>query len=860
MIGVPYGRIVAEVESWPFVSDAAFRGALTEVRRSEPFLLDRRTLGVWRALERHLLARAGGMSVDVLSKVRDRSWFHEDERRTSLARALHFLAGFYLEDRGSYVRLRHDARLHVRERAERWRWLSLRLPDDLMIAALRASGPLPPRCQRVRVVSPQLAQVLSIGGMAQTHLHVGSSPHFGLLWTALMVHFRDARLSAERLERAGPPPFGDARSFTEHLLVAAVARVLLAAFLVRPGRGWAGFIDGELPRIARRMRYPGGARSALRDLRALLAALSNAEGCLPLARLELLYRTLTRQSVLRPVRGLNDLIGRDPIASVFPKAGTALPETVLTWAGLRRMMNSPEEPGLATTFWQYERIRGLTFQHLVQMPGTSGLDYFRRFYDRISALRVPLEPVLVEAALETESQEGALRSLEVRTSPAPRWQEVMATARRIVAVSGQSQEGGVDAPELGLVLHFIKRDTVGRGPTRRHHADPRSRAYGCRYGAYFAARTREANAIERALWARPEILFVLRGMDAASSELAVPCWVLAPLMQRVRRVSIEAANELKMRYPHELVRPMRATFHAGEDFRHLISGLRAIHEPIAAGILTAGDRIGHAVALGVDPETWTSRYRVVAQTIDEQLDDLLWELDCYADGVIDIDPGRIETTRAAATAIGRSLFDGVDGWQTSNIDADLLRDMRKLRSQPRVLCDRLKYPYMRGAKPRPGRDAEELLRVYLTSPTVYERGAQVGEVRTEGSVAVIRELQKYLRTQIASLELTIETNPSSNLLVGDFPSLEDHPAFRLHPLAGPAGEAHALISINDDNPLSFSTCLADEYAHFYYAMIRSGVSASSALAWIDRVREVGLRSRFTLPASRYAKRYLPTRR
>lgn len=47
---------------------------------------------------------------------------------------------------------------------------------------------------------------------------------------------------------------------------------------------------------------------------------------------------------------------------------------------------------------------------------------------------------------------------------------------------------------------------------------------------------------------------------------------------------------------------MQVTYHAGEDFLDLADGMRAIDEAICYLNLQRGDRIGHALALGVAPE------------------------------------------------------------------------------------------------------------------------------------------------------------------------------------------------------------------------------------------------------------------
>ena len=59
-----------------------------------------------------------------------------------------------------------------------------------------------------------------------------------------------------------------------------------------------------------------------------------------------------------------------------------------------------------------------------------------------------------------------------------------------------------------------------------------------------------------------------------------------------------------------------------------------------------------------------------------------------------------------------------------------------------------------------------------------------------------------------------------------------------------------MLSISTDDPTTFASHLADEYAHIYFALTRNQVPSEEALAWLDEVRRHGWRSRFSLCASR----------
>ncbi|MEI8618508.1 hypothetical protein P4S63_19280 [Pseudoalteromonas sp. B193] len=49
------------------------------------------------------------------------------------------------------------------------------------------------------------------------------------------------------------------------------------------------------------------------------------------------------------------------------------------------------------------------------------------------------------------------------------------------------------------------------------------------------------------------------------------------------------------------------TYHAGEDYVHLLSGIRTVAEAIDFLDLKTGNRIGHGTAIGINPELWRER-------------------------------------------------------------------------------------------------------------------------------------------------------------------------------------------------------------------------------------------------------------
>lgn len=109
------------------------------------------------------------------------------------------------------------------------------------------------------------------------------------------------------------------------------------------------------------------------------------------------------------------------------------------------------------------------------------------------------------------------------------------------------------------------------------------------------------------------------GIDAAGNELYARPEVFAPAFTYLRK-------EFKRRFNKRL----NITFHAGEDFVHLVSGVRYIYETVCfldmdkLG-LWEKKRIGHATALGIHPKFWMEKLdKVLVMKQGEYLDNMIF--------------------------------------------------------------------------------------------------------------------------------------------------------------------------------------------------------------------------------------------
>lgn len=871
----PLSALIAEIESYPFASFSAHQLGVVRLAMQASGVLYADSERLAGELVESLLVRSGGMSLASLRLLISYAWFAEPAsgscepsavagpRTIRLAKFAGQVASRYLELAGDRAQLHSSTRRP--ELAESFRWLTINLPQDFLVAALAAKeGLAEPPLEFVRLVSPQLASVLE-QGCAETHLHLGAAVPFSQMWSGVLralsvqpdldlsqLQFISAPGSRSLLSNRGPG------QIEPLLLAAAIARIIMAAFLMRMSApGWTRTLRdflhdcgrGTLSSICRQFPWSHSYRSPSASQSCMDVIRHVCSGDAPLRQLPIwhsLHRLLRGAFTCQSLR-------HDPLEEwLIPQVGIADTETRFTHRCLSYLLSQSGhlDALFERLFFQYVRIRCALYQSLVQAPGAPGLDYFVRYFNRIWPVRAPLKGQLFGLALQTESRDLHLASLEIRRSPSNHWYEVRDEIRAIAKGRLQHRSHSkVPKPEIGLVLHFVKQHETKIAGRRFLYADPRSLTAPARHGLWFQDRWAEAAAICHNLRIHPEHLLLLRGIDVANTELAQPTWVLIPLWQRVFATAKATSALLAQRHPRWAVPCLRTTIHVGEDFVRLPQGLRRMHEPIEYGLLRVGDRIGHGLALGIDPSHWESQLPQAPETLDERLDDLVWEFERYQKEELPVEASRLEYVRAEVIRLATAQYAGTDGFSIDDLIV-----ARRLRHHAGLLAQ-LRYPYLtthRGVRLPAGKPYELLWR-YLTDPLVFERGQQTLLIQSnDGEQRFLLAAQRWLRTIIGKLEITIESNPSSNLLIGGFHSLESLPTLRMSPLEQSVApmEPRLLVSLNTDNPITFASCLADEITHVFYGLLRRSVPAPVALAWIDRARRHGMQSRFTLAASR----------
>ena len=868
-VSIPIDHLIAEVAAFPLVSEASFELGLHAL---DPRMRDPKTQRLWRAAEGLLLAAFPAFSVEEVVAVRDRSWFSLGSDSTlPLDRYLRELAGMFLVARGGVLRptlsgehvVGADRALATDIRARQaWRWLTFAMPSDLLAAASNLDQTAP---WRVDMIPAVLARCLEMHGYAESHLHFGAAFEFSSFWVATMRALASRETRRNVLTSPGAVLEGG-RLLLPWLLRAAVGRYCLAAFLRDHGRAGGYASMGEwlerhlIPIAAETLGESRAARLLLCLDELVRAGLPSeddgdaAGASRDDALTQALYRDVTWISHRVAPTRFTAVHDDDPIAPFVPRDGeaSAPPEIAFMRSALSYQRESPGDHGFARLLWQIVRIRNLLYRHVTQRPLTPGLQWFVRTYGRLSRLRRPFTSgMLLEGALQLCTRGSGLVSLEARTTPEERCDGNLRLAQAaarvgmdaVSAVAHDRSETNTRRLEIGLVLHLTKSrgEATMRGLPAAHwvdsEADPSIEGQCFRYERYYLKKRCETLALAGVLLHFPGTLHVLRGIDVCTDELGVPTWVLVPLIRYLRDVGNEAARHLTIDSP--VTRPLGVTVHAGEDFVHLLGGLRRVDEAVHWFSLRDGDRIGHAVALGVDARVWATSAGRLPIPREERLLDLVWEWRWYARGYQQSASDRLALIERETLRITREMF--LRPYSPAEMDRmiEALHSERCLRS--------VGFPTGLPVRPlTPECEHLAILASYLASGDVFSRGRVIEWVDPATEAETLASIQRGLRQEIGMRGLTIEVNPSSNLLVANLADLATHPLWRLRPPRGDGDAPPVSICIGSDDPVTFATNLREEFALLYDALLAGGLSDDQAERWLNDVRQRGLDARFTL--------------
>jgi hypothetical protein len=854
--------MLAEVASFPLASIEALKHPSMALSL-DPDFKSEESKELWRQAEKKFVKQFPDVSIDEIIFVRDLLWFHDEnysvkDHPVSLSSYLYHLTSRCLKIEGStarpdifrYFRLKNSYQSTLTEKNQSrtfWRWITLALPQDLLMAGFSLKGK---KTSTVDTVSPLLKRVLKDKEFAETHLHLGAAIDFPLFWISAQNVLADSEIKPDFLHSPGAQ-FNEGKDLGFWLIHCFLARYILAMFLANHRKGFSGFFENLLEKECLKLFGLCNASLLLKALKSFTCGQIQPSGLMEFRALQRMFASLTGILAKPSPKNLDEMKTYDPVND-FMHIKTVNSEICFVSNALKYIDHQKKDHFFARMFWQVIRVRCLFYRYIVQRPMTPGLQWFFRFYERIRSLRKPLSTsVLVQKALNLSGHETGLKSLEVRCSLTNQSMDIVNGVKDAASAARNIAKD----IEFAVVFHITRdrgggsRKGIQQPQEKQSFADPHSRkgnVFGYRYSSYYLKRRTEVLALGRTLQYFPFCNFFIRGIDACSDEIGIPHWVLVPLFKYVRD-SGSIGSKIIFELTGQTLPPLRKTIHLGEDFIHLLGGLRRVDQAVDFLELKEGDRIGHGLTLGIDAIEWAERKRYVLLPKEERLFDMVWEWSWYATN----NGGSLDHQRCIYLdkEICRLSF---DIFRKKLTPFQLYQFVRELHNEkilracgfPDRTMQKDLLRQREQTNPSEQFNPAFLVYQYLTCSKIYKRGRELELIDTQSEGKIIDDLQSGLRAKIANLGITVEVNPSSNLLIGNFGDLDHHPFWRLNsPKSDP--DKSISIVIGSDDPLIFATDLPSEYQFLRDTLVNANISDDQTMKWLDKVRNKGLESRFT---------------
>lgn len=728
---------------------------------------------------------------------------------------------------GPILRLQNNQAIVRFEQLLRWRELSFPVGEDLFICSFLAHQDCRTFVDRTHFSWPTVCvnddidlQNLSRRQYAELHFHLkGSSDHFELSWICLMNHITGRSNDFKLLDRhATFHPFAEGNKLFSPLysLCVDAAKIRLKLFL---------FLREEDEGENLKKTAPGLLNERAADLQREI--------------------NLCREYSGSPVEGYRydyaigpSGIDTSSILDVFSG------ERKLMYTLFKYIYENRDADGLITLyFYQYLLAKARLRQELIQVNTQTGFGNFAK-YERRKEIFVEKYPrykkLISRIAIYESIHEHRVGYIEARITPKKSVTGMRAAIRNLdKEIEGRKLEES--GSKYYYICHFIKNkdrfDENALWMTERHRA----------------LRITVRKQIQALVHLRKESALTaskILALDAANTELYCRPEVFA---QAYRYARVHAKY---MIFPISSTLPdLKYTFHAGEDFFDIADGLRAIDEAISLLNLQRGDRLGHCLALGVDPDTYYKRRhnRVIVPKL------------CFLDNLVWLKYKWMQCDIAVSPCLAVFLEDTYEQLYREIYDSELpsmrsyYHSMRLRGDDPLCYVEPGKFikPVLPigweasgldmqpdAIKSREDKKACFLYYTYHFDKNVRRKGEEVSDfLLPSGYGAAIRALQDRLIDELTRRQIIIECCPTSNLKIGSFDRYEHHPIFRFFDTGLASASTHQLqVTINTDDQGIFATSLDNEYALIALALLKKKdaegkncYTRHQVLQWLEEV-------------------------
>ncbi len=497
---------------------------------------------------------------------------------------------------------------------------------------------------------------------------------------------------------------------------------------------------------------------------------------------------------------LNDISNKKEYSRLHPYrhvvgegASSLILESILYVQTLDYLKKYPSDNTVAGIFHYYLLILGLCNKLLVQQTDSFGFEQFQKYTS--NNLREYSERSYAQRFFQLGGNDlQNTGHIEGRFSPKNNIQDNFNIIQNILAgfelFTKHQSQNKINNTTLSLISHFIKKEDKGRSNIRfkQLRCDIKRKT-----DALIALKNTHSHYAE-----------IIKGIDAAASEFDTPPEVFAPSFKRLRKHGID-----------------HVTFHAGEDFFHILSGLRAIYEAIDFLEMQAGDRIGHATASAVDVKLWREN---IGETIwmkkQDYMDDLVFSYHMITkynekslEHLLPIIALKVEEYSYQIYETSTNIHILIEAWK-----------MRK--NEPLQLSNNNKQ----------NRSVLDIYTKYH-SLTTRTRGNEIIQV---GAYDIFAEkelicLQHLVLKVMHQRQIIIETLPTSNVIIGQHHNFSTYHLYNWYKWSKDGIKIPAIVVGTDDAGI-FATNIYNEYCHIYCMLVfDKGLSPTDAMEYIRQL-------------------------
>ena len=476
---------------------------------------------------------------------------------------------------------------------------------------------------------------------------------------------------------------------------------------------------------------------------------------------------------------------------------------------------------IARDFHHYLLIKGMVHRFVVMQQSQVSFPQFQMLTD--NSFRWGPETYYKNRFLQLGSANQAyLNLLEGRFSPkdTPRKNsQIVGKILKGFEIAKKKHPNLLEETSLALIAHFIKEPE-----------SKKERYIKIRHNHLRKTLIKKAIALNCFL-TKSSYKNYVKGIDAAASEMDAGPEVFAPIYRYLRKKGVT-----------------NFTFHVGEDFRHLVSGLRTIYEAVDFLELERGDRLGHCTALGISPSLWMERCGDVFYIPrGEWLDDLVfvWHLIRTSQNEklqTLILPLESEINELSYRIYGESYPPYLlsVAWKLRKYNPFLyLEKDYSLKTVIDIVDNEEKEEEIRKCFEQ--KDIKNIMRGYHTPMerddinNMYSVNSrkQYDEVITKNirsllSVEQIEMLQTIMLEYLSKKGVVIEALPTSNMRISYYKKWEE---YHLEPWldCSPDNGLKPSVVLGTDDPGIFMTNIYNEYACAYLHLEKKGHSPTSRI-------------------------------